>query len=600
MQITKVTAMGPGKKTSSIEFGPTLNIIEGESNTGKSGLWRCIDFCFGSKVLPFGKDIGYNQIRLDIASKYGTLKITRKLDLKKKFVEIDSTIQNYPSGEYPISPDAEEKCLNDFLLAAIGITERHKVIKNKYFHRQRFTLRTFLPLVLISRNAINEELNSPILPPQKTTQTAFISSLIFLLSGNDFADKDSADKPEIREAQKAAIQNFIQSKLQSVAMQKKYLEQQLHAHTPKDLQEKISYLTTFRKTVESEIQKTSAYHAALLKRIETLNLKRSEYLLLKEQYSDLASQYIADIKRLTNIVDGETHLKAFPHDNVCPFCQSKISPTKHRQYTKAANSELHRILFQNQELVAVQEDIRSKLARIKTDLGKLNHEEGNIKHKLSNILCPKYDEIEQTLNQFETYIQTKASLNAIEKTTHDLENDLKTLPVAPGITEIYHPTAILEKLLLPDISSLLKQFLIECNYPNLNSATFDIKSFDARINGHSKNHGNGNGFSAFVNTVMALAFRKYFIKTATFDPGFLVIDSPLSGLDQGKREKFDINMRNGLYTFMLNHQDLGQIIIFENTMNTANLDYEAHGAKKVHFDKINGRAGFLLEPNDTV
>ena len=41
--ITKVTARGSGKKDSSVDLRPGLNIIQGRSNTGKTCIIKCID-----------------------------------------------------------------------------------------------------------------------------------------------------------------------------------------------------------------------------------------------------------------------------------------------------------------------------------------------------------------------------------------------------------------------------------------------------------------------------------------------------------------------------------------------------------------------------
>ena len=90
MKITRITALGEGKSPSTIKLGPGLNIIEGESNTGKSCIFLTIDFCFGSKVLPFDASLGYNKITLDITSRFGNLKITRSFD--SKGIDIESTI----------------------------------------------------------------------------------------------------------------------------------------------------------------------------------------------------------------------------------------------------------------------------------------------------------------------------------------------------------------------------------------------------------------------------------------------------------------------------------------------------------------------------
>ena len=56
--ITKVTAKGSGKQDSSVYLRPGLNIIQGRSNTGKTCIIKCIDFCFGSKTKPFDDSFG--------------------------------------------------------------------------------------------------------------------------------------------------------------------------------------------------------------------------------------------------------------------------------------------------------------------------------------------------------------------------------------------------------------------------------------------------------------------------------------------------------------------------------------------------------------
>ena len=63
--ITKVVAKGSGKTDSVIDLHPGLNIIRGRSNTGKTCIIKCIDFCFGSKAKPFDALLGYHIIALN-------------------------------------------------------------------------------------------------------------------------------------------------------------------------------------------------------------------------------------------------------------------------------------------------------------------------------------------------------------------------------------------------------------------------------------------------------------------------------------------------------------------------------------------------------
>ena len=71
--------------------------------------------------------------------------------------------------------------------------------------------------------------------------------------------------------------------------------------------------------------------------------------------------------------------------------------------------------------------------------------------------------------------------------------------------------------------------------------------------------------------------------------GFLIIDSPYSGLDEGENEILSENMKNSLLSYMANHLEDGQTIIVENKKN---IEYEylmgVEGVKIIDLDKTNG------------
>lgn len=75
--IKQVKATGKGKTDSTIDLAPGLNIIKGRSNTGKTCIIKCIDYCFGSKKKPFDESFGYDTISIQISSTLGDIEITR-------------------------------------------------------------------------------------------------------------------------------------------------------------------------------------------------------------------------------------------------------------------------------------------------------------------------------------------------------------------------------------------------------------------------------------------------------------------------------------------------------------------------------------------
>lgn len=83
------------------------------------------------------------------------------------------------------------------------------------------------------------------------------------------------------------------------------------------------------------------------------------------------------------------------------------------------------------------------------------------------------------------------------------------------------------------MDSLLLEILEACKYIPLISARFGKSSFDVEVNGSKKADNHGKGYRAFLNTIVALAFRKYMSMEAIYKPGLLVVDTPLLGFDEG-------------------------------------------------------------------
>ena len=100
-----------------------------------------------------------------------------------------------------------------------------------------------------------------------------------------------------------------------------------------------------------------------------------------------------------------------------------------------------------------------------------------------------------------------------------------------------------------------------------------------------------------MNSIIAFAFRQYLFANATYDPGFLVIDTPLLGLDQGLSDMDPESMRTALFTFFTNHQNEGQVIILENIKHMPGMDFESTGANVITFTKglAEGRYEFLVD-----
>ena len=135
--IIKVTAKGSVKRDSSVDLYPGLSIIQGRSNTGKTCIIKCIDFCFGSKTKPFDDSFGYDTIELSIHTGKGNITILRIL--RRNQVEVITDVSGLDNGTYDLRLTRKKgsllMILSDLLLTFIGIEGEHQIVSNKDFNK---------------------------------------------------------------------------------------------------------------------------------------------------------------------------------------------------------------------------------------------------------------------------------------------------------------------------------------------------------------------------------------------------------------------------------------------------------------------------------
>lgn len=599
--ITKVLAKGNGKTDSFVELQPELNLIQGRSNTGKTCIIKCIDFCFGGKNKPFDDSLGYTTIELSLHTPKGNIQITRSFGKNK--VDVVTDVPGYDNCTYDLKFNPKKKepapILGDLLLASIGIEDGQYIYKNKYFDTQKMSWRTILPLLLFSVTDIVKE-NSIIEPTQGTEKTAFLSSLLLLINGKEFAEVDAKTKKEIRVARKKAVEEYVNKKISAASEKKKALEEQLVLFDGVDVEQQMQEIIDSIKATEAKILTATAKSKEILGQIIELQEQAAECNLLQGRYAILRGQYVSDIKRLSFIVNGEVEMQKVEHNTICPFCDGKIPAKSKKSYIESAQAELHRITSQMNGLIETEKELSTEKEEISIELEKLEKQRDDIEKMIQEDLQPKADSLKKMHEDYRVYIQIQHELSVIADFATSWETDLRELPNEEESESEYHPKELFDKEFQERIDKLLKDALTECRFPNLTTARLNLSSFDVEINGRKKQNFNGQGYTSFLNSIVAMSFRQYLAKYAVYDPGLLVIDTPLLGLDQGISDISPESMRASLYTYFTNHQNCGQIILLDNIKDVPDIDFESSETNVITFTKglEEGRYGFLIDVTD--
>lgn len=591
--IEKIIVTGSGKTDSIIELSNGVNIIYGPSNTGKTYIVKCIDYMFGSEREPIDISTGYQYIKIIVRTQCGTITMSRKIGENK--IEVSSNDSNVPSGKYATKASRTnyDKTINSVWLSLIGINDLHLVISNENYKKQILSWRTFSHMFMLTETKIISEY-SAILSGRDTSNTAVIASLIFLLSGQDFAETETKDTKEIKEAKKNAVKAYINKELFRLSERNQELLAQLKENPNIDIAVEIEKIMAEISTNEKRINSSIEENQKILAQLYEKNENLSECNVLLNRYDELTTQYDADLKRLNFIVDGEANLNA-SFSTHCPFCDGEVVVKKNQNYIDAAKSDYKKIKLQAKDLESASKELRSEKLSLEQEIGTLMAKKKSIEELIEKELKPQVFNLKEKLSTYKDAIECQKEIDILKKLSEQKTADMIENDTDEESELKFKVKEHLDYSFINELSNGIKSFLENCNYDNLLSVIFDKADMDIVINGKKKSS-NGKGYNAYFNSVVAIVLSRYMESKAKYSPDFLVLDSPILSLKEKETKKPSETMRNTLFENIVDNQKGIQTIVIENEIPEINYK----DANIIHFtkEKNNGRYGFLLDVAD--
>lgn len=591
--IEKIIVTGSGKADSIIELSNGVNIIYGPSNTGKTYIVKCIDYMFGSEREPIDISTGYQYIKIIVRTQCGTITMSRKIGENK--IEVSSNDNNVPSGKYATKASRTnyDKTINSVWLSLIGINDLHLVISNENYKKQILSWRTFSHMFMLTETKIISEY-SAILSGRDTSNTVVIASLIFLLSGQDFAETETKDTREIKEAKKNAVKAYINKELFRLSERNQELLAQLKENPNIDIAVEIEKIMAEISTNEKRINSSIEENQKILAQLYEKNENLSECNVLLNRYDELTTQYDADLKRLNFIVDGEANLNT-SFSTHCPFCDGEVVVKKNQNYIDAAKSDYKKIKLQAKDLESASKELRSEKLSLEQEIGTLMAKKKSIEELIEKELKPQVFNLKEKLSTYKDAIECQKEIDILKKLSEQKTADMIENDTDEESELKFKVKEHLDYSFINELSNGIKSFLENCNYDNLLSVIFDKADMDIVINGKKKSS-NGKGYNAYFNSVVAIVLSRYMESKAKYSPDFLVLDSPILSLKEKETKKPSETMRNTLFENIVDNQKGIQTIVIENEIPEINYK----DANIIHFtkEKNNGRYGFLLDVAD--
>lgn len=599
--IKSLVATGPNVVDARIDFAKGCNLIFGKSDTGKSHILHLIEYLLGKKELATvveGQE--YDCYYLEIAE-YSTdnvFTIQRRLKENKSIVKAVSYKlfhnENTRGEEYSISYSKNKTTLSSFLLRLSGFNPE-TILKKSIYDRTVLSYTHIRHLILANENRVVSE--NPIFNPsnQHIDKTLEKSIIYFLTSGEDDANFNPPEKPEIKKARIQGKMEIIDDVIKSKENQIVEIGDADYADfsDPSFLKE---YQKTFDKTAK-ELDNLNEQRLNLESKISGLRSKQIFVESFLNRLKLLHEHYELDIDRYDFIYQGHQVIELIGDTTICPLCKSHIDAQNIEDgFAEALKVEFSNLIQRRDESASMIRCKEQELENILVTVRTLSSELSSLVEKIRNIEF-KIDGIRETLMRYQHNIENKTRLNDLQEETqylrneyNKLKNDLKD---AGQKQESYDK----ESNIKDEFCNLLKQKLQEWELDDSQTVVFDESKFDFILGGKDR-LSCGKGARGVTCTAILMTLVEFCIKHDIPFTRTLVIDSPITAHFSDEKLPAEETTQYKFFQYINDKVTDYQLIVIDNKSpkqedrtNLSNINY-------IEFSS-DGRRGFYpINPND--
>jgi hypothetical protein len=558
------------RKVYSIPFFPGMNIIYGDSDTGKSSILEFINYLLGASSIELSDEVNasieYAALELEINSV--SLTIKRNIYDPKEYIEVYPCVFERCADFFPkkYSPNftdthAPDGFFSDFLLDSLGFPKvKIKVSPSKADSEvKRLSFRNLFKYVYVNQDDVGSksflDLNNWI----KSTSNREVVKYIFNVLDSSIAEL------EVEIAERARESKKLLNKYTSVS---EFLRE-----TGYDSQVSIDdSITIIDKTIDAlEVEFTkinssmvaSSQNHTELKAIFnelSLNEKHAAQEIIKtrvqiEKYSRLKNDYENDIAKINSIIHAQTRIgQATEHTNPCPVCDTPILPTRATDSFQTVSrdtllDELNSIQKKKKSIQSLIDELSSKSRELAKDQAAYNFDLSRAREMLdteSQAMITPY------LTQRDTLVKEIASN---KKARDFLVNNIRVRNQQQKIHDAYENLNLAIKQLnerlaelretAPSISEVLEtlgdylsKYLKKVNIKRQEGISISPKSFAPVIRGRDYLNITSGGLRTISSVGYMISLLEYAIDSEINHPRLLMIDTVGKYLGKTTKEKY--------------------------------------------------------------
>lgn len=606
--IKEFEARGENVPISHVVFEKGFNAVVGQSDTGKSTLFKLIDFVLGKSrnqidLPPQGN--GFDTFFLEIHT-YEEDVFTIQRRFGKNYVLVkECPLKSFESTEngtqYAISSSAHVS-YSDFLLSLSGVPNVYIKSSDKK-KPSKLTYPQIRHIVFVNEDKTTSEATPSLFPDAESMNiTLYRHTLSYLMSGDDDRDFSPNETVEVRRSRINGRIDYLSNEIEELEKEKASFAGADDYISMSDKAFVDSYkasMSILAHTLDSLVDELGKRQTYLIQ----LREDKNELGLFVVRLGQLKENYELELSRLEFINSGATYLTALT-SNKCPLCGTELSPDhvfdlEHSKYRAALQQEYSETQFKIKDITGL---ISVKEKELSEKEALFNQTQQAIKELNSQIenIKPDYDQLDQLIKRGEENLSKKLKLEQIEaliekkgKEKAAAEQQLKEIKATKkGEKEKTYVT--------DDFLETVKRVLLSISFAKENDVIdFDTETNDIMINGR-KRSSYGKGNRSVIACAMNLALMDYCLEKERPFSRLLVYDSPLcTKYDRTNASDFANDSVLDAFAKYCNDKEWGyQVVIFDNKIDSDTERINKEKYPNIHFVEFgtDERPGLFLVP----
>lgn len=645
--INKLVLVGR-QKSYCVNFDVGINIIHGDSDTGKSSILNLIDYLLGSKKIYMYDEIEqyglYAMLEVSLNNEVYTIK--RNIFNPKENIEVFSTelesINTIFPHEYSPNYDTEgpDGYFSDFLLLSLNIP----VVKVKQAPSKdnspmvRLSFRDVFKYCYLDQDDVGSreilDRKNPSLVTKNKETFKFIHNALDtqITELQNLIGEKTREKKEIQNKYSIISSFLLETKLSTEGMlnEKKYeLEGKIE-----NLKKMKNHITNEMKSNNQEIEELRNIVLEIEKEMNELLSRKSHKEIQLIQNIRLKREYQADLSKLETTLKVKNSISMqFSKVVECPLCSAQLNTTEMKTHFIEHNEdvlkrEITSIKNRTRDLSKLIDELREDLLILENSIfaenEKLNKAKDLLDINAQQFIAPyitqrdtiisELSSIEEQLKKIEYFLKIRAQLKELMRREEILQNQTTELQKKLEILKEQSPS-IEENL--KDLGTYLKEFLEYIPIKNAYGISVSESTFLPIVRDRNYTDLTSGGLRTLVSLGYIISLLQNSLLKETNYPGFVMIDTVGKYLGKTKKaidedngvefedlndpEKY-VNIYNYLHTMsskFIKNENIHQIILVDNDFpEDLQKNFSKYVVKKFSADGKNGyEIGFINDAN---